>query len=87
MITMTTMHAPAADKTGFGIGGGGPFILPPTPPSQMDDIQLALYLSVLHYGLANLWEGDATPASKQTVAIGGDYFLNWIEKQRAQRNH
>lgn len=43
-------------------------------PAQMDEVQTALWLAVMHHGLSNLAQ-KAAPASKETVATTAAYFL------------
>lgn len=63
----------------------GPFVLPLTVDTgSMDNVQLALYLAVMHHGFACFWEGEMTPASKQTVTVSADWFLDYL-KTRADK--
>lgn len=64
----------------------GPFILPlVVDTGKMDNVQLALYLAVMHHGFACFWEGDMTPASKQTVTVTSDWFLDYLKDRRAKQ--
>lgn len=76
------MTATMMSNSNSNLGDAMPFVIPlPAPPADMNKVEFSLYLSVLHHGFACLWDGDMTPASKQTVTVTADWFLDYLNKR------
>lgn len=58
-----------------------PLVLTMIDPSSLNtDAKLALYLAVIHHGMACLSMAEMKPASKQTVTVTAEHFLTYFRK-------